>query len=369
VGHHSITASYDGNTSYARSPSSNVVDQVVNKAPTTSAVTSSLNPSTFGQSVTFTARANSSTGMPTGTFAFFADGVGITGCAAVTVSAVEATCATSTLAVGNRAITATYSGDGSFTGSTGTLAGGQTVTKAPTSTALTAAPSPATFGQAVTFTATVNPTSPNATAPTGTVSFFLNGQATPVATLPLSGNQAAFTTAGLGAGPQSMVAVYNGDANFLTSTSPAANVTVAAGRTITGSYAGTLVVPSGSSVLLKNATVSGGIIVQGGGAIDIENSTIAGAVSASGPSALRMCASTTGGAVTVSNATGFVLIGDPGDDGCAVNTIGGGLTLQNNHGGVEAENNHVKGAVTVSGNSGTGAFPEDSAPEITGNGP
>jgi len=43
----------------------------VNQAATATTVTSSLNPSTFGQSVTFTATVSSAGGTPTGTVTFY----------------------------------------------------------------------------------------------------------------------------------------------------------------------------------------------------------------------------------------------------------------------------------------------------------
>jgi len=62
-----------------------------------------------------------------------------------------------------------------------------------------------------------------------------------------------------------------------------------------------------------------------------------------------------------------VVIGDVAD-GCAVNTFSGSLTVLNNTGGVQVIGNHVAGAVTASGNSGSGPFPNDSAVNISGNG-
>ena len=52
--HPSITADYSGDANFLSSNSANFV-QVVNQASSTTAVTSSVNPSVFGQSVTFTA--------------------------------------------------------------------------------------------------------------------------------------------------------------------------------------------------------------------------------------------------------------------------------------------------------------------------
>ena len=236
-----------------------------------------------------------------------------------------------------------------------------------TTTSLVANPTNPAFGAPVTFTASVTPSPGSA----GTVSFFLDGSPNAVAVVPLTNGSASFTTSGLGAGTHSMVASYSGAPGFPfgsdPSTSDPATVTVGTTSTVTGSHPGALIVGPGTSVLVSQATV-GSVIVQSGGAVDVESSSIA-SLSASGASALRLCASTVKGSVTVNGAQGFVLIGDSTDDACPINTIGGSLTLQNNTHGVEAIGNHVAGAVNTSGNSGTGAFPEDSAPDISGNGP
>ncbi|MDP9074825.1 MAG: hypothetical protein M3N98_11755 [Actinomycetota bacterium] len=133
--------------------------------------------------------------------------------------------------------------------------------------------------------------------------------------------------------------------------------------TITGDQSSIVVAP-GSSVLLTNANVAGAVIVQPGGSLDVENSIITGSITASSPGALRVCVSTIGGSINVAGAAGFVLIGDSGDDGCAPNTIGGSVTLSDNHHGVEMIGNSVAGAILATGNSGAGPFPEDVAPEI-----
>ena len=81
--------------------------------PTTTTLTSSLNPSNPGSGVTFTATV---TGMaPTGTVNFTNGGASIAGCASATVSGSgnvrTATCFTSSLTAGTHSIVATYSGD------------------------------------------------------------------------------------------------------------------------------------------------------------------------------------------------------------------------------------------------------------------
>jgi len=90
-------------------------------APTTTTLTSSSNPSNFGQSVTFTATA-AGEGFkvtPTGTVTFF-DGSTNLGTSHLNASA-QATLSTSALTVGTHSITATYNGDTNFASSTSSV--------------------------------------------------------------------------------------------------------------------------------------------------------------------------------------------------------------------------------------------------------
>jgi virginiamycin B lyase len=136
--------------------------------------------------------------------------------------------------------------------------------------------------------------------------------------------------------------------------------------TISGNHVGTIVVGPGSTCV-SGAHITGSLIVPRGAAVDIESSSIVGPISATAPSGLRICATAVSGSVTVGSATGFVLVGDSGDDGCASNTIGGSLILVRNTHGVDAIGNHVAGAVSATANAGAGPFSEDIAPEISGN--
>jgi autotransporter-associated beta strand protein len=118
VGSHTITATYNGSTSFPRNTSVPLT-QTVGQATTSTVVTSSLNPSSLGQSVTFTATVtpvSPATGAPTGTVSFL-DGPITIGTA--TLSNGKATFSTSTLSgPSSHSITAVYSGDTGFTGST-----------------------------------------------------------------------------------------------------------------------------------------------------------------------------------------------------------------------------------------------------------
>ncbi len=115
---YAITAEYEGDSNNATSDSS-VLDQVVNPASTTTALKSSANPASQGQTVTFTAAVKSSTGaQPTGTVTFTA---GTTTLGTVNLESAKATISTSTLPVGPSTITATYNGVTDFTGSSASL--------------------------------------------------------------------------------------------------------------------------------------------------------------------------------------------------------------------------------------------------------
>jgi len=110
---HTIKATYAGDATFI--PSSGTVQQVVNKYPTTTALTSSLNPSKFGQAVTFTAHVTSSGPTLTGKVVFL-DGTLAIGSA--TLSGGVAKLTKSNLAVGTHPITAHYNGDAASATST-----------------------------------------------------------------------------------------------------------------------------------------------------------------------------------------------------------------------------------------------------------
>jgi hypothetical protein len=110
AGAHSIVATYNGNAIYGGS-SSPALSQTVNKANTTTTLTSNRNPSTPSQPATFKATISSSTA--TGTVQFY-DGAVLLGTSAVSNGIASLT---PSLAVGSHSITAQYSGDVNYNGS------------------------------------------------------------------------------------------------------------------------------------------------------------------------------------------------------------------------------------------------------------
>ena len=87
-----------------------------------------------------------------------------------------------------------------------------------TTTILTSDPNPSVYGQPVTFTASVTPSTSGQTAPTGTVTFMDGSTAIGTGTLNAS-DIATFSTSALAIGTHSITAVYGGDSNFSGSTS------------------------------------------------------------------------------------------------------------------------------------------------------
>src|SRR2546426_1168914 len=219
VGSHTVTAVYSGSTNFTGA--TGTLSQTVGKAATSTVVTaSSTNPSVFGQAVTFTATVNAmppGAGTSTGSVQFFAGAANL-GAPVALSSGVATSPAISSLPIGNTAISASYLGDGNFTGSASPSVT-QTVNKDATTTVVTSSANPSVFGQSVTFTATVSANAPGAGTPTGTVSF--SDGANSLGRSTLSGGSATLTTTTLSVGNHSITASYGGDGNFVSSASSA----------------------------------------------------------------------------------------------------------------------------------------------------
>ena len=221
VGGHSITAVYMGNANFTGSTSSSFT-QTVNPDGSSTGVSSSANPSSFGQAVTFTATvlaAPPSSGTPTCTVQF-KDGGNNLG-SPVTLSNGTATSSSiSSLAIGApHSITAVYSGDGNFAGSTSSSFM-QTVNQDGSSTSVASSANPSSFGQAITFTATVSAAWPGSGTPTGAVQFEDGGSNLGSPVMLSNGTAISSSISSLTVGAHSITAVYGGDGNFVASTSP-----------------------------------------------------------------------------------------------------------------------------------------------------
>lgn len=218
VGTFPVVATYSGDANNLAS-SSSAVNQVVGTISTTTVLATSGTPAFIGQTVTFTATITPASGaIPAAETVTFYDGAVALGTG--TTANNIATLSTSTLATGTHSITAAYAGDANYQTST-SRALTQVVSLYGTSTAVVSSVNPSTFGQSVTFTASVTATS-GSLSPTGKVYFKNNG--TVVAAVAMVNGTAAYTTATLPAGSLAMSAAYSGDANFAVSSTPLTQV-------------------------------------------------------------------------------------------------------------------------------------------------
>jgi hypothetical protein len=221
VASHTITASYIGDSNFQMSSGNDAaMPLVVGKDASRAAVKASVNPSVYGQLVTFTANVFAKlpgSGTPTGT-ATFLDGTATLGTATLSRSA-QATFSAAGFSRANHAITAVYNGDGNFTASTSGVYG-QAVNKDASVATISSAPNAAVFGQKVTFTAVLKASAPGSGTPTGTVTFKEGTAVLGSGTLQLVGSvdQVTFSTPALTVGSHTITASYAGDNNFLSST-------------------------------------------------------------------------------------------------------------------------------------------------------
>ncbi|HVR41660.1 MAG TPA: carboxypeptidase regulatory-like domain-containing protein [Thermoanaerobaculia bacterium] len=183
-------------------------------------LTSSLNPSTYGQSVTFTATLNQP--LASGTMTFY-DGTTVLAVKTIVpatlgdddhppTAAQPTTFTTSALTAGTHPIKAVYSGDANYGSATSNTVN-QVVNKAPRVVTLSVAPSPSTYGDTITLTATVSPTAEASTV------IFKDG-ATVLGTSTINGSGiATFQISTLTAGTHSLTAGTPDSANYLAGTS------------------------------------------------------------------------------------------------------------------------------------------------------
>ena len=218
AGQHIFTAVYGSDSNHLTSTSSPLTQTIQQKTTTT--LTSSANPSVIGQTVTFTAHVSPvGTSAPSrllATMTAFKDGTTTLGTAALNGSGV-ATFAANALSIATHSIKVVYGGDANDLASN-SIALGQIVKKASTSTTLTASANPAVAGQAITLTAKVSAIKPGAGVPTGSVTF-KDGTTVFGAGKLSAGGVASFATSSLAAGIHSITAVWSGGVKYGASTS------------------------------------------------------------------------------------------------------------------------------------------------------
>ena len=182
--------------------------------PTTTTLTSSVNPSAVGGAVIFSAKVSSQSTTLTGSVQFL-DGTTVLGGTAVLLntSTRVATYTTTSLALGSHSITAVYSGDSADQTSTSNTV--VQVVKQTSALSLVSNDNPAHVYDAITFTATANTNPPGGTTPTGSVVFSADSSQLPNGTIALTNGVASYTTSLLAAGTHAITASYAGDVNNL----------------------------------------------------------------------------------------------------------------------------------------------------------
>lgn len=284
TGSHSISIGYGGDANYSTGTSA-ILTETVNLAQpqiTVSGPTAAVN---VGSAVTLTGNITSPGMRPTGTLTLRDGGTSIATQPLSTSGSFSFS--TSSFGVGTHQLTVTYAGDSDNASAT-SPAIAVVIQLAPTATALGVGSNPGTFGQPVTFTASVVSNSPGAT---GSVNFF-DGP-TQIGTVPLSsGGSATFTTSSLAFGTHSITAVYSADAQHATSTSAAVNERIvepatatlasSANPAIAGDYvafnAAVLAqdnqMPTGSVTFRDNGTALGSVTLDGTGSATLHISSL-----------------------------------------------------------------------------------------------
>ena len=110
IGTHTIQAVYTGDSNYVSQTAS--VNEVIHYPPVALSISSSINPASFGQSVTFTASTTDTGPVPTGSMILQDNGRQI-GQGSLAANG-TATFTTNSLTVGSHAIQAIYSGDSNY---------------------------------------------------------------------------------------------------------------------------------------------------------------------------------------------------------------------------------------------------------------
>ena len=257
VGSHPVSADFTSSDANVFASSGSLGGgQVVNAADTSTAVSSSVNPSEFGAGVTFTSSTTVSSpgsGTPTGTVQFQDNGANLGPPQNVGGSG-QASISTSSLSVGSHSISASFtSGDASFNGSAGTAS--QTVNRAATVLSYDGAVT-ADFDDPAALSARLTRASGSSAVAGQPVTLSMGAESCSALTDP-TGEAACTITPSEPAGPQTVTAVFAGDANYQPSTD-SKPFTVTKEQTTTV-YTGAVAIAQGNPVKLTARLLEDGI--------------------------------------------------------------------------------------------------------------
>jgi hypothetical protein len=304
VGPHNITASYAGDgTSFSSHFS---FTQIINPAPTSTALGSSATVVHFSTPITFTATV---TGVPADTptgNVVFKDGANVL--ATVPVNALGvATYTNTTLLAGLHGIIAVYQGDANYAASTSAQAISVTIQQTPTNTALATSAMNAIATRPVTLTASVTTTA-GSSIPTGNVNFMSGSILLGTASLNNKG-MASVTTASLAVGTDNVTAIYIGDPNDTGSTSAPLAITIVQAPTTTTVASSQNPLQTLTPVVISATVANGGTQNATGVVTFTEDSATVGTgtLNASGVAAVSLPSLTVGSHAFVASYAGDAL--------------------------------------------------------------
>jgi hypothetical protein len=178
----------------------------------------------------------------------------VTGAGGLNTVATSLTYTGDQIDAGTYYVTAHYAGDTNHSPSDGSPVA-ITINQEGTTTGVTAV----STGQSVTFTATITPSSPASTKPTGTVDFIdiTTTPNTDLGTMAVTNGSASKNVTSLSSGGHTIKAVYSGDGNFVASFG---TVSVTVG--------------SSASIFVLNSTASGALSISGNGQINIPGNLV-----------------------------------------------------------------------------------------------
>lgn len=295
LGAHTMSATYAGDASHPGSTSGQIVQSILQ--PTTTVLTSNNNPALSGTSIGFTVVVAGNGNPVTGTVTL-RDGA--TSIASGPIgSAGTATFSINSLSPGQHSIVATYGGDSiSQTSSSPVLV--QTVQDSSTATVLSTSANPSVAGASLTLSAQV--TGKGAT-PTGAVQFLDGTTVLGTGTVGTNGI-ATYSTSTLTAGQHLLIAIYQGDANTLTSTSNPVleNVDQKTTVTLAGADGSTVLTGATAAPIMIGDTVIFTVTVSGSNPASLptgqvtlsDGSTIIGTGAVSGTGTVTFTISTLG---------------------------------------------------------------------------
>lgn len=223
LGSRTLSASYAGNVNFA--PSVGTAVHTVNAIPTTTTITSdSPDPSVVGQLYAVNVQVGSFNGTPSGTVTVNEGGGS---CVTPPLVAGSGGCSLVSTIVGQRTLTATYSGSAMFSASQAVAT--HTVQKANSATVISGVtPSPSNSNQPVTVSFAVSAAAPGVGVPTGTVVVTVSGG---VETCSASSASGSCVLNLVGSGNRTLTASYAGDVRF-NSSGGSAQQTVVASNTL-----------------------------------------------------------------------------------------------------------------------------------------